>query len=59
MRDYIVNIVLFLSFILSLWVLWNANHKFERTHEEECSSYTRHGGEYRHCRWVKKGDGNK
>lgn len=54
MRDYIVNVLLVLCFVLGLAILVKANNDFNKSHKKECSTYTRHNLEYLDCRYVKK-----
>lgn len=56
MRDFVINLLLFICFFAGIGILWNANREFKRTHEKVCEEYVRHGSTYNKCFYIKKGE---
>ena len=59
MRDFVINVILFLCFALGLGILWNANQRLNETHKWEQTESVRHGLNYKQYRLVPKKDKNK
>ena len=59
MRDFVINVILFLCFLAGIGILWNANDELSQTHQWEETKSVRHGLIYKKYKLVKKAGENK